>query len=63
MKRLFASLKSLNREAALDSAKNVLMAIGVGTVLGDLATAKLFFGCFSLFAVLLVWYVDYWRHF
>jgi hypothetical protein len=63
MKRLFEYLKSLNREAALDSAKNVLMTIGLGTVLADLATAKLFFGLFSVCAVLLVWSIDYWRHF
>lgn len=63
MKRLFNFCKNLNRDAATDSARNVLMAVGLGTVLADLSTTPPLYLCFGVSAALLVWYVDYLRHF
>jgi len=63
MKRPFAFFRSLDREAAIDSTKNVLAILGVGTVIGDFASKMPLY--FMLPAVVIlagVWYMDYLRH-
>jgi 4-amino-4-deoxy-L-arabinose transferase-like glycosyltransferase len=63
MKRLLAFFRSLDREAALDSTKNVLAILGVGTVIGDFASKMpLYFMLPALIILLGVWYMDYLRH-
>jgi hypothetical protein len=55
--------RTLHREAALDSLRNVLSVIGVGTLLGDFATMRAFFILFGMAILFLVWLADYHRHF
>lgn len=63
MRKLIAWLKALNREAALDSVKNVLAVLGVGTVIGDFASKMPFYFMLPAAAILVgVWYLDYLRH-
>jgi hypothetical protein len=59
-KRFF---QTLHREAALDSAKNVLAVVGVGTLLGDFAEMRAFFILGGLALLFLIWFIDYQRHF
>lgn len=63
MTSLFRSLKNLNRDAALDSARSVLAAIGAGTILASLNTLPILYACIGVLVTLLVWYLDYVRHF
>lgn len=57
--RFFAAL---NREAALDSFRNVMAVVGVGAILGDFITMNPWFvaPCFAL--LFFVWFADYARH-
>jgi len=62
MIRAWAWVRGLQREAALDSVRNVLAVLGVGTLLGDFFTMRWFYVFPALALLGLVWYVDYWRH-
>ena len=55
-------LTALNREAALDSMRNILAVIGIGTLLGDFLTMRVFYILPAVALMLLVWYADYLRH-
>lgn len=60
---VFMGIKNLNRDAALDSARNVLAVLGVGTVVGDFASKMpIYFMVPALLFLLGVWYLDYLRH-
>jgi hypothetical protein len=61
--RLLVSLASLDRDAALDSARNVLAVLGVGTVLGDFATMRFWMAAPCVVIAFGIWYADYLRHF
>ena len=58
-KRFFSTL---NREASLDSLRNVLAVLGLGTVLGDFATMRYWMIIPCIFIAFLVWLADYHRH-
>lgn len=62
IKRSVAWGKSLNREAAIDSAKSVFAVLGVGTVLADFGTMRawMLLPCAACFAG--AWWGDYIRH-
>jgi len=55
--------RSLNRDAAVDSARNVLAVLGVGTVLADFGTMRVWLLLPCAVALLGTWYADYLRHF
>jgi hypothetical protein len=64
--RIMASIawgKKLDREAAMDSFRNVLAVIGAGAVLADFGTMRLWLAAPCLAAFVLTWYADYLRHF
>ena len=54
---------SFDKEAAIDSARNVLCVIGAGTVLADFSTMKYWFMLPALGLGFVIWYADYLRHF
>lgn len=63
MKRILNFLRTIHREAALDSVKNVLAVLGVGTVIGDFASKMPIYFMVPAFIILVgVWYLDYIRH-
>ena len=55
--------RKIEREAAYDSARNVLAIIGFGTVLGDFAVMHLWMLAPCAVGAVLVWHLDYVRHF
>jgi len=55
--------KNFNREAALDSGKNVFAVLGVGSVLANLAVMSWPLAIIGGALVSAVWYADYLRHF
>lgn len=55
--------KGLHREAALDSLRNVLAVVGAATILADFATIKTWLILPMLGVALLIWFLDYERHF
>lgn len=55
--------RTLHKQAALDSARNVLAVIGVGTLLGDFAEMRAFFIFGGIGILFLIWMIDYHRHF
>ncbi len=57
-----AILKTLNREAAFDSIRHILMVFGASAILGMLAVMKWYFILPAVAFLALVWYVDYLRH-
>jgi hypothetical protein len=59
---IIAQLRSLDRDAAIDSARNVLMVIGLGVLIGDFATMKAWFTVPAFAILAVVWYADYLRH-
>lgn len=63
MKRLFLFLRNLNRDAALDSARNVMAAIGAGTILADMNTLRVSYLFLAASVLSLIWFIDYVRHF
>lgn len=63
MKRIINYFESLNREAAIDSAKNVLAFIGVATVLGDFAAMRVLYAVPLAGVAFGAWLLDYERHF
>lgn len=55
--------KSLHREAALDSLRNVLAIVGAATILADFATIKAWLILPMIAFAFLIWFLDYERHF
>ena len=55
--------RSLHREAALDSLRNVLAIVGGATILADFTTIKAWLIVPMLFFAFLIWFLDYERHF
>ncbi len=55
--------KSMHREAALDSARNVLAVVGGATILADFTTIKVWLIVPMLAVAFLIWLLDYERHF
>lgn len=63
IKRGIAWGRSLDREAALDSARSVFALIGVGAVVAYMGTMPPFLVPLALVIVAGAWYADYRRHF
>jgi hypothetical protein len=57
------TLKTLNRDAAVDSARNVFAVLGVGAALAYMGTMPPYLVPVALVLIAGVWYVDYLRHF
>jgi hypothetical protein len=55
--------KSLHRDAALDSLRNVLAVVGGATILADFDTIKVWLILPMLAFAFLIWFLDYERHF
>jgi hypothetical protein len=55
--------KSLHRDAALDSLRNVLAVVGAATILADFDTIKAWLIVPMLAFAFLIWFLDYERHF
>jgi hypothetical protein len=55
--------RSLHREAALDSLRNVLAVIGGATILADFGTIKAWLILPMLVVAFVIWLLDYERHF
>jgi hypothetical protein len=58
-----AWIKRIHREAALDSLRNVLAIVGGATILADFSTIKYWLILPMLSIALLIWFLDYERHF
>lgn len=56
-------IKTLHREAALDSIRNVLAIVGAATILADFTTIKAWLIVPMILFAFLIWYLDYERHF
>lgn len=56
------NLRNLNREAAIDSMRNVLAVLGLGLLIGDFATMRLPYVIPGVALLIAVWYADYLRH-
>jgi|HubBroStandDraft_4_1064222.scaffolds.fasta_scaffold158327_1 hypothetical protein len=63
IKRGIAWGRSLDREAALDSARSVFALIGVGAVVAYMGTMPPFLVPLALVIMAGAWYADYRRHF
>lgn len=55
--------KRLNREAAIDSLRNVCAVIGVGTIIGDFSSMRFWMLAPAALLCTGIWYADYLRHF
>jgi hypothetical protein len=55
--------KSVHRDAALDSLRNVLAVVGAATILADFDTIKVWLILPMLAFAFLIWFLDYERHF
>lgn len=55
--------RKLHREAALDSLRNVLAIVGGATILADFTTIKAWLILPMLGFAVLIWFLDYERHF
>jgi len=55
--------RNLDRAAAIDSFKNVCAVIGVGTILADFGTMRVWMAAPCVLVAGLAWYADYMRHF
>lgn len=58
-----AWIRGLHREAALDSIRNVLAIVGAATILADFTTIKAWLIVPMILFAILIWYLDYERHF
>jgi hypothetical protein len=63
VKSIFIWGKSIHRDAALDSLRNVLAVIGAGTILADFSTIKAWLLVPMIGFAILIWFLDYERHF
>lgn len=52
----------LDRDAALDSLRNVLAILGLGTILADFSTMRAWFIAPAAALFFAVWLIDYLRH-
>lgn len=57
-----SNLRKLNKEAAIDSMRNVLAVLGLGVLIGDFATMHLMYVVPGAAILIAVWYADYLRH-
>ena len=55
--------RSLNREAAWDSARNVAAYVGVAAIVAYFTTMSAWWMPFSAVVLTGAWYADYLRHF
>jgi hypothetical protein len=55
--------RGIHREAALDSLRNVLAVVGGATILADFGTIKAWLLLPMIGFALLIWFLDYERHF
>jgi hypothetical protein len=55
--------RTMHREAALDSARNVLAVVGGATILADFTTIKVWLILPMMGIAFLIWFLDYERHF
>lgn len=56
------NLHNMNREAAVDSLRNVLAVLGLGVLIGDFATMNPIYALPGALLLVAVWYADYLRH-
>ena len=56
------NLRNMNKEAAIDSLRNVLAVLGVGVLIGDFATMNPMYAVPGALLLIAVWYADYLRH-
>lgn len=56
-------IRGIHRGAALDSLRNVLAVVGAATIMADFATIKSWLIAPMLGVALVIWYLDYERHF
>jgi hypothetical protein len=56
------NFRNLNKEAAIDSMRNVLAVLGLGLIIGDFATMRLPYVIPGIALLIAVWYADYLRH-
>ncbi len=56
------NLRNMNREAAVDSLRNVLAVLGLGVLIGDFATMNPIYAFPGALLLIAVWYADYLRH-
>ncbi len=56
------NLRNMNREAAIDSLRNVLAVLGLGLLIGDFATMNPMYVLPGALLLIAVWYADYLRH-
>jgi len=54
--------RALNRDAALDSLRNVLAVLGLGSILANLGTMRLWLMLPAFALCFAVWFGDYVRH-
>ncbi|HVI10500.1 MAG TPA: hypothetical protein VND65_19585 [Candidatus Binatia bacterium] len=59
----WAWIKSMHREAALDSLRNVLAIVGGATILADFGTVKAWLLVPMALVAFAIWFIDYERHF
>ncbi len=62
MIRLYQFFVKLRRDAALDSLRNLFAVLGLGTVIGDFATMRLYYVIPGVALMFAAWYSDYLRH-
>ena len=62
MHKAYNFLRTLHRDAAIDSMKNVLALLGAGTILADFSTMKYWFILPAIGLTFLLWFADYVRH-
>jgi hypothetical protein len=55
--------KGFHRDAAVDSLRNVLAVVGGATILADFGTIKAWLILPMLGVAVLIWFLDYERHF
>jgi hypothetical protein len=57
-----SNLRHFNKEAAIDSMRNVLAVLGLSVLIGDFATMHLTYVIPGAALLIAVWYADYLRH-
>ncbi len=62
MKTIWNFLHTMNREAAIDSLRDILAVLGLGTIIGDFATMRVWYVLPAFALACVVWYADYMRH-
>lgn len=62
MFKAYNFFRTLHRDAAIDSMKNVLALLGAGTILADFSTMKYWLMVPALVFAFVLWFADYVRH-